>query len=109
MNTQSMNPWLTIENELESALQARDTGNEGKARVCARRAVSQALFISGFSSVRGLGAIQSFTENASIPIEIRDIGKTFLEKVDESFQLQSGNDLIENARKIIAFLQKFQM
>jgi hypothetical protein len=109
MNSQSIDPWQIIDNELENALLARKNGNEGKARVCARRAVSQALFTSGITSTRGLGAIQTFTENVSIPFEIREIGESFLEKVDETYQLKSGIDLIDNAQKIISFIRERKM
>lgn len=101
----SKNLWLLVDNELKNARQARNDGNEGKARVCARRAVGQALFISEITSTRSLEAIQSFAENQSIPEEIQLLGLSFLEKVDETYQLQSGNDLLENAQKIITFIK----
>jgi hypothetical protein len=109
MNSPQTIRWNQVEKELIAAHEAREGGNEGKARVCARRAVSQALFLSGISSSRGLGAIQSMVEDDSIPIEIRDIGKSFLEKVDETHQLKSGIDLIDNAGKIITFIQDRKM
>jgi hypothetical protein len=108
-NSQPIIPWNQVERELIAAQEARDCGNEGKARVCARRAVSQALFLSGISSSRGLEAIQFLVEDVLIPIEIRNIGKSFLEKVDENHQLKSGIDLIENARKVITFIQDRKM
>jgi hypothetical protein len=104
-NSQSRNLWRQVEIELMTARLARKNGNEGKARVCARRAVSQALFLSGFSSTHALAAIQSFVENTSIPDEIRLLGYAFLEKVDETYKLPSGIDLIENAQQIINFIQ----
>jgi len=104
-NICSENLWKEVDIEIIHARQARKDGFEGKARVCARRAVSQALFISGITSISSLKAIHSFVENQTIPEEIRQLGHSLLEKVDPSFQIPSGVDLIENAQRIIAFIQ----
>jgi len=104
-NVYSENLWHQVDFELRHAQQARKDGFEGKARVCARRAVSQALFISGITSISSLTAIHIFVENQTIPEEIRQLGHSFLEKVDRSYQLQSGVDLIENAQRIITFIK----
>ena len=103
------NPWHQVEMELLNARQARNSGNEGKARVCARRAVGLALFASGIAHSRSLYAIQSFIENQNIPEEIRLLALPLLEKVDENHLLESGFDLIDCAQKIIVFIQSINM
>jgi hypothetical protein len=97
--------WHQIDSEMKNAEKARIEGFEGKARVCARRAVSQALFLTGFASNRSINAIQSFIESPNIPEEIRQMANPFLEKVNETHQLESGTDLLENSRRIIVFLK----
>jgi hypothetical protein len=97
--------WHQIDSEMKNAEKARIEGFEGKARVSARRALSQALFLTGFASNRSINAIQSFIDNPNIPEEIRIMGIPFLEKVNETHQLESGTDLLENSRKIIVFLK----
>jgi len=103
------NPWHQVEMELLNSKQARNSGNEGKARVCARRAVGLALLISGIAPSRALSAIQSLTENQNIPEEIRLLALPLLEKVDENHLLESGFDLIDCAQKIVTFVQNINM
>jgi hypothetical protein len=104
-DTQLQNQWQQIDNEMKNAEKTRIEGFEGKARVCARRAVCQALYLTGIASNRSIIAIQSFLDNQEIPEEIRQLGIPFLEKVNENHQLESGIDLLENSRRIIVYLK----
>lgn len=105
LDNQSDNPWQQVETEMRIAQQARDAGSEGKARVCTRRAVGQALHIYGINENNSLSAIQAFIEVNEIPDEIRELSKSLLEKVNENYQLRPGVDLLGNAEKIIAFIR----
>jgi hypothetical protein len=101
----SENPFKQVETEMVNARLARNQGFEGKARVCARRAVGQAIYVSGFSAGSSLSAIQEFIETGGLPDEIIVLARSFLEKVNDSYQLQPGVDLLENADRLIAYLQ----
>jgi hypothetical protein len=98
--------WDQVNDEMIAAQLARDSGNEGKARVCARRALCKAIFLSGLSTQKGLSAIQVFVGNKTIPDEIRNHANSFLERVDETHQLKSGIDLIQKALEIISYIRE---
>jgi hypothetical protein len=102
------NKWQQVENEMINARLARENGNEGKARVCARRAVGFALILDGYTNMNALTAIQAFSQNMAVTEEIRNLSFPLLEKVDENHELQSGIDLVDNAQKIITYIQTTQ-
>ena len=90
--------------EISKAEAARAAGNEGKARVCARRAAG--IIIRAYLAQRG---IQSKTPSAydvlrhleglgDVSEEIRQKARHFLLKVDENYQLPVDADLIKEAR-----------
>lgn len=93
--------WKQIEEELSQAQQARKTGNEGRARVCARRAAGQVLVAAGYSSSASLSAMQMIMTNPNTPEEIIQICSELLEKVDENHQLNSKIDLLADVYKLI--------
>ena len=111
----ALNQWTTqIEQELTHAENARAAGNEGMARVCARRAA-------------GL-AIRAYLENQNLPVHsssaydllarlpdlpgvsaaCRAAADHLLTRVDESFNLPQPVDLIAQARLIAAELNPSQ-
>jgi hypothetical protein len=99
--------WETIfTREIENAEAARSTGNEGKARVCARRAAGAAAgeYFSrqGSPSRRGSAYynLQRLRDQPDIPLSIRQIAAQFLERITEDHKLPSEADLISEARRL---------
>ena len=96
-----------IEAELIHAKQAREEGNEGKARVCARRAAGIAagefLRENGFPDP-GLSAYQRIKylcEIPQMPSEISRIAKHFLVRVTPDHNLPIDTDLVADARWLV--------
>jgi hypothetical protein len=100
--------WLQIDKELQSAAAARAEGNEGRVRVCARRAVGLALRdamrraglveipVSALDLLREASSLPGLSERSHQAIE------RLVQKVDEGFRLPLGWDLIAEAHIIIA-------
>ncbi len=100
----------SIEKELNAAERARQSRNEGMARVCARRAAGMAaqdfLFRQGIrirkgSAYEALKLLSSFPGLAS---ELQAAAEHLTAKVSEEFTLPPGIDLIADARKLIGGL-----
>jgi hypothetical protein len=98
-----------IEAELAQAQKARKARNEGRARVCARRAA--ALAIREWYR-RRLGAgwggdamkqLQRLREDPLVPEEVRAAAQRLTTKVDFDHQLPFEDDPIEDTRRIIEF------
>jgi hypothetical protein len=101
---------VQIEGELRRAEMARDQGNEGRARVCARRAAGAALRdtlhqagseqipSSAIDLLHEARDLPGLTERARVAVE------RLLQKVDEGFTLPQSWDLIGEARILIAEL-----
>ncbi len=60
-----------IASELEQAQKAEAEGNDGKARVCARRAVGRAFMLSTYST--GFPPSFSATQSLKAVIELNDV------------------------------------
>lgn len=98
--------------ELESAEHARQVGNEGRARVCARRAAGMAA--RGFlerHQVRASGAnfYNALVALAEFPGLTPDIKTTVAHltlRVGEDFSLPPGMDLITDARYLCEHLEE---
>jgi HEPN domain-containing protein len=95
-----------IEAELKRAQQARERGNEGQARVCARRAAG--LAARRFLAARGhrpqtasaydmLGLI---ADDPALPADVREYASHLTLRVDEAFRLPAGIDLVAEARQL---------
>ena len=96
--------------EIGQAEAARAAGNEGKARVCARRAAGIVIRVylagrgvraktpSAYDMLRHLEALED------VPEEIREKAGDFLVKVDENYHLPVEADLIAEARWLAARL-----
>jgi len=107
-----MDETFAIKVELEKAEQSRLRGNEGRARVCARRAAGlaarQYIFRSG-QIVRTSSAydlLQQLTEDTELPQDIRQAAAYLTLRVDEHFKLPVEVDLILEATKLCAYLNK---
>jgi hypothetical protein len=99
-----------IDRELEDAVHAREAGNPGRARVCARRAAglaAQAYLTRHAQPAGSPSAIQTLHDLAAAsgaPERARLAANRLVERVDMTFNLPSGVDLIEEARVVIRLL-----
>lgn len=101
-----MKDWKTeIQAEFERAEQARARGNEGQARVCARRAAGIAA--REYLSRRGeivrtpsaYDVLNTLKEDPSLPPDLKLIAEHLTLRVNEEFKLPVDVDLIAEARK----------
>jgi hypothetical protein len=98
--------------EIENAEVARASGNEGKARVCARRAAGIAageyFTRRGTPSRQGsaYSNLQRLHDQPDLPEPIRKIAAHFLERITEDHELPSRANLIAEARLLADKLLK---
>ncbi len=102
-----MSNWKTdLQREFEMAAAARARGNEGQARVCARRAAGIALreyILRRGSVARTLNAydlLQEFMEFDDTPPDLREIARHLTLRVTEEFKLPLDVDLVQEARTL---------
>lgn len=101
-----------IESEFEKAEQARARGNEGQARVCARRAaglaVREYLTRQGIrpSSVSAYDLLNFLKEDPHLSTDLRLIADHLTLRVNEEFKLPVKADLIAEARTFCETLLK---
>jgi hypothetical protein len=93
-----------LEKELQMAANARARGNEGQARVCARRAAGVVIReyflrrnVFGHTS-SALDLLQALLELPEIPEEARRAAEYLTLRVNEEFKLPINADLVEEAR-----------
>jgi HEPN domain-containing protein len=108
-----MKDWRTeIEIEFERAEQARIRGNEGQARVCARRAAGIAAreyFTRRGEKVRTPSAydlLNRLAQDPSLSSELRQSAGYLTLRVNEEFKLPVNVDLVAEARKLCEGLLK---
>lgn len=95
-----------IQAELDKAEEARARGNEGRARVCARRAAGIAAreyFARRGQVVRSPSAydlLNLLAEDASLPADLRQAAAHLTLRVDEEFKLPMEVDLINEAKSL---------
>jgi hypothetical protein len=93
-----------FEKELDRAQQARGRGNEGQARVCARRAagIAAAEYFRrrGHTPTSGsaIDVLSQLALEPSLSAESASLLAHLLQKVDTEFKLPAGVDLIAEAR-----------
>ncbi len=101
----AMKSWMArFEEELQAAEKARAERNEGRARVCARRAVGALL--DGYFAARGIpyhkpsayDKVRFFLTLEDIPAGTRSVAEHFLTRVTPEFTLPIEADLIAEAR-----------
>jgi hypothetical protein len=94
-----------IQAEFEKAEQARGRGNEGQARVCARRAAGVAareyLTRQGIRppSVSAYDLLNLLKTDERLSAELRTIAEHLILRVNEEFKLPVNADLIAEARR----------
>ena len=99
--------WRTdFEAELSSGARARARGNEGRARVCARRAAGivarEVLEPGGLypPNASALDLLEILRQQSDLPPEIRPLIDHLAQTVDQAFRLPAGVDLIADAREL---------
>jgi len=102
-----MEYWKTrLESEFERAKVARAQGNEGQARVCARRAAGIAIreyYALRGQSIRTPSAydlLRLLTEESRISPDLKQAAAYLTLRVTEEFKLPVDVDLLEEARKL---------
>jgi len=99
-----------IDLELARADQARQAGNEGMARVCARRAAGIALrqyFIHNHMEITDPSAISLLTrliQMESTPADIKSVVDNLLTRVTPDYRLPILIDLTAQAKVLIAWV-----
>ncbi|HJR79292.1 MAG TPA: hypothetical protein VJ821_04410 [Anaerolineales bacterium] len=108
-----MNDWkMEIEAEFERAEQSRLRGNEGQARVCARRAAGIAArqyFDRRGEKIRTPSAydlLNRLAQDPALSNELRQSAVYLTLRVNEEFKLPVNVDLIAEARKLCDGLLK---
>lgn len=93
-----------IESEFAKAEQARDRGNEGQARVCARRAagiaVREYLARQGVRppSVSAYDLLNMLKNDPRLSLDMQQIAEHLTLRVTEEFKLPVNADLVAEAR-----------
>jgi len=89
--------------EIENARSSRETGNEGRARVSARRAagIAAGVYLSQIMpnyKIKGaLENLSNLQSHPNVPDNIKELANIFLIRVDYDHNLPIENDLIEEA------------
>jgi hypothetical protein len=103
-------PKIQIQEELLLAKQSRKEGNEGRARVCARRAAGaavQAYFGKQGNSSQpenALRSLLSLSNTQNIPDRIQLAVERLTQRVNDDHQLPPEIDLIKEAKLLIQYL-----
>ncbi|MCB9110814.1 MAG: hypothetical protein H6634_06160 [Anaerolineales bacterium] len=106
------NPNLEIQHEFEQAMQAREKGNEGQARVCARRAAG--IAIRDYLDRKGIrppsrsahDLLNLIKEQSPLPPDLKLVADHLTLRVTEEFKLPIEADLIKEARSLCDWLLK---
>ena len=102
--------WMTnFEGEIQRATEARALGNEGKARVCARRAPGIVIaeyfdrhhILSAESVIKRLETLRYLP---GIPVKIQGVVDHLLAQVDQDHNLPTSIDLIAETRWLVRAL-----
>ncbi len=103
---EDVNSQALINAEFKRAEQARARGNEGQARVCARRAAGIAA--GEYFALRGqkihspsaYDLLNRLIEDPSLSDDLRQIAAHLILRVDEEFKLPVDVDLITEAKNL---------
>ncbi len=100
-----------IERELGKAAEGLQNGNDGLARVCARRAVAVAMHLWSTQQDRSgsqgdaMHQLRLIQEHPTFPLPIREAPQRLLTKVTEQQRLPMTTDPITDARVILDHLK----
>jgi hypothetical protein len=102
---------IQVQEELLLAKQSREEGNEGRARVCARRAAGAAaqLFLYRHEKIitteNAYQSLKTLKDKEELPDRIQLAVIRLIQRVNEDHQLPAEIDLIHEARLVIQFLE----
>jgi hypothetical protein len=107
MNSRLSDLEAVLISELKDAFRSRQIGNEGRARVCARRAAGWA--IGWYVETNGLGVshgnalehLKWLSDYASIPESLRQAAIRLSTTIETDRSLPFDEDPLEDAREII--------
>jgi hypothetical protein len=97
-----------IEEEFTVAHASRLSGNEGRARVCARRAAGLAIgiYFENQTAEKPTGnaykLLQWFSEQEEIPEELQRSARRLIVRVTPEYELPHEEDPIDDARSIVS-------
>lgn len=101
---------VRIRHEMERAEQARSAGNEGMARVCARRAVGWAVWLR-YKDHFGPGdsrtafvLLEWFRDRSGAPEQMREAASRLTARITEDHELPHEQDPLQDARLLLAAL-----
>lgn len=102
---------VKIDAELKQAEQARAAGNEGMARVCARRAAG--IAIREYYQARGLPTrstsavdlLEQIRTDPQLPADVHTLAEHLLLRVTPEYQLPIPADLLAETRLLVQALQ----
>ncbi len=91
---------------LEAAA-SRSRGNEGRARVCARRAVGTALALrwSVGPQANAYQLLMRAAADSGLPPDVREAAQRLTRRVTEAHRLPHEEDPLDDARMLLAFLR----
>ena len=100
---------VEISKELSAAVEALDDGNEGKARVCARRAVGKAYAIAAVghpasTNTNAPAVLATIMETRDYPPEVRAAARRLATSVASEEKNEISRHPVEDAGIIIGFL-----
>jgi hypothetical protein len=102
--------WKQIAGELEAAQRAREQGNEGKARVCARRAAGWAVgrafkgFIGESTMPNAYLLLGWLAVHEGATSELRSAARRLTAHISEDHELPHPQDPLQDARLIVESL-----
>jgi len=102
---------IQVQGELLLAKQSRKEGNEGRARVCARRAAGTAaqLFLDRHKKIvqaeNTFQSLKTLKSTEELPERVQLAVSRLIQRVNEDHQLPAEIDLIHEARLVIQFLE----
>ena len=103
---------IQVQEEILLAKESRREGNEGRARVCARRAAGAASrdFLERLDLDRGsenlLTALEKMKALDALPPRVLKAINRLMKRVDEFYNLPPEIDLIEEAEVVIRFIEE---
>ncbi len=102
---------IQVQGEILLAKQSRKEGNEGRARVCARRAAGTAaqLFLAHHEKIikaeNPFQSLKTLKDTEELPDRVQLAVRRLIQRVNEDHQLPPEIDLIHEAKLVIKFLE----
>jgi hypothetical protein len=103
---------IQVREELLLAKQSRLEGNEGRARVCARRAAGTAvkLYLENkgltIGSENALQSLEKFKSEAGLPPRVQTAVNWLVHRVDQNYSLPAEIDLIKEAKIVLEYIDQ---